>query len=186
MDFRSRVENDQDPGGGAGLHLADHELSALGCLGPVDAAEPIAPTIRPDSKRVAPIASAVTVRQPFVRVADANLGNRPDGVGSRPDEKRSSQPGETVMHSRGRTGTRRRFAGVAWDKSLGSGGQRRRLSRWFSSRERTQARSGDPHPGPYPRLLDRSQPQHPMLPTGHGFERSASSTPGPPRGIASG
>ena len=88
MDLRSRVENDQDPGRGAGLHLADHELSALGCLGPVDAAEAIAPTIRPDSKRVAPIAGAVAARQPVVRVADTNFGNRPDGVGSRPDEKR--------------------------------------------------------------------------------------------------
>ena len=61
MYLRARVENDQDPGRGAGLQLADHELSALRRLGPVDVAESIAATVPPDPERIAPIAGAVPV-----------------------------------------------------------------------------------------------------------------------------
>jgi len=61
MYLRARVENDQNPGRGAGLQLADHELSALRRLGPVDVAESIAATVPPDPERIAPIAGAVPV-----------------------------------------------------------------------------------------------------------------------------
>ena len=61
MYLRARVENDQDPGRGAGLHLADHQLPALRRLGPVNVAESIAATVPPDPERIAPIAGAVPV-----------------------------------------------------------------------------------------------------------------------------
>ena len=107
--------------GADGFRLADHELSALRRLGPVEVAASIAATVPPDPERIAPNRrrgpGLTALRQSGRHEHRGSARRRRFGATRGPASRRR----EAVLRSRGRRGTRRRSAAGAWDKSLGSG-----------------------------------------------------------------